>query len=349
MAETQLTQRQKEILSAIVEEYIETGSPVGSKSIMDKLARRVSSATIRSDMVQLYELGYLEQPHTSAGRIPTHLGFREYINDLMQCQPLTKEEQAEISSLFNVRNPDPDKLLGEAADALSDYTGYASVTSSIVPKSVSVKRIEIIAAGDSTVVLVLVASNGVIRSKVCRVDFYTTPELIAFFYKFANARFAGRSIESITSAYISSVSLRLGEHTRIFTTMLLAIYELCKEVADGAYYISGTTKLLDYSDELGRLARDLLGMFEDRASMHKLFGDDMADFKVLIGKENALMELTGSSVMVTTYQVGGKPAGTVGLIGPVRLNYAKVIPHLEYFAKTLGELMNEMLEPEDQG
>lgn len=342
-----LSERQKEILSAIVEEYIDTGNPVGSKYLCDKLEKKVSSATIRSDMAQLYDMGYLEQPHTSAGRIPTHLGFREYINDLMEYKPLTKTEKDEIDCLFNVRNPDPDKLLEDAAEALSEHTGYASVTSSVVPKTVRVKRIELIAAGENTVVVVLIASNGVIRSKVCRVDFRVVPELVEFFYKFANARFVGKSIDSITSAYISAVSLRLGEYSQVFTTLLLSIFELCKEVSDGQYYVSGSTKLLDYGDEIGRLARDLLNMFEDKENMHRLFRPDVDDCRILVGKENAIVELTGSSVVTTSYYVGGKPAGTVGLIGPVRLNYAKIIPHMQYFAKTLGELMGETLESED--
>ena len=340
-----LTPRQRQILSAIVEIYIRTGEPVGSKVISQAAGLGVSSATIRSEMANLYEWGYLEQPHTSAGRVPSHLGYREYIDSLMKCQPLAREERYEIGSLFNVKNPDPEKLLGDAADALSEYTGYTTVTSSIVPKTVRVRKIELISAGPSTVVILLIASNGVIRNRICRVDFMVTAEMLEFFNKFANARFAGRSLESITSAYIGSVSYTLGEYSRMFTTILVAIFELCREVAEGKYYVSGSTKLLEY-DEISKMAREVLTLLEDRESLQSLFSLSNGEVRIIIGKENPSAELSGSSVMMTHYDVAGEPAGVVGLIGPVRLDYARIIPHLEYFAKMLGELMSDTLESE---
>lgn len=339
-----LSARQQKILAAIVENFISTGEPVGSK-LLSRQLDLASPATIRSDMAWLFEMGYLEQPHTSAGRVPSHLGYREYIDSLMTCQPLSQEEMDEIDSLFNVRNPDPDKLLEDAADALSDYTNCATITSTITPKSVRVKRIELIAAGTNTVVILIIATNGVIKNKVCRVDFTVTSELLEFFNKFANSRLAGRSLDTISSSYIHSVSVTLGEYSRIFTPLLAGIFELCKEINDGQYYLSGGTKLLEYN-ELSKLARELIVMLERRDLLHTLFSPDAADFKILIGKENSSMELSGSSVVVSHYNIGGQRAGTVGLIGPVRLDYAKIIPHLEYFTKTLGELLSETFETE---
>lgn len=340
-----MTPRQKAILAAIVETYSKTGEPVSSKLLSGQLQFQASPATIRAEMAWLFDMGYLEQPHTSAGRVPSHMGYREYIDALMTCQPLTQEEKDEIDSLFNVRNPDPDKLLGDAADALSDYTGTAAITSSITPSTVRVKRVELIAATANTVVILLIATNGVIKNKVCRVDFVVTTELLDFFNKFANSRLAGRSLSNISSNYINSVSVTLGEYSRIFTDILIAIYDLCREINDGQYYVSGGTKLLDYS-EMSKMSRDLLIMLERRDQLQNLFGISAPDFKILIGKENATMELAGSSLVVTHYNIGGERAGTVGLIGPVRLDYAKIIPHLEYFAKTLGELLAETFETE---
>lgn len=339
-----MSSRQQAILAAIVEIYIRTAEPVGSKLLSSYIS--ASPATIRSDMAALFDMGYLEQPHTSAGRVPSHLGYREYIDSLMQCQPLTKEEKDEIDSLFNVRDPDPDKLLEDAAEVISEYTGCAGVASSITAKDVRVKRLELIAAGNNTVVILLILSNGVIKNKVCRVDFTVTPELIEFFTRFSNARFSGRSIQTITGTYINSVSVTLGEYSRIFTPLLVSVFELCKEVSDGQYYIGGGTKLLEY-DELGRMARDLLRMLESQESLQRLFGLDDYDFKILIGKENHNMELSGSALVATHYNIGGQPAGTLGLIGPVRLDYAKVIPHLEYFSKILGDLLTDTLETDE--
>ena len=139
--------RKLKILTAIVETYIETGEPVSSKMLTEKLGLQVSSATIRNDMAALFEMGLLEQPHTSAGRVPSHLGYRIYVDQLMRCEPLSDEERREIDALFNVRDPDPDKLLEDAAEALADYTNCATVSTTITPRTVQVKRIEIVPAG----------------------------------------------------------------------------------------------------------------------------------------------------------------------------------------------------------
>lgn len=341
----QMSARQKAILAAIVEIYSRTGEPVSSKRLAEHAQFRASPATIRSEMAWLFSRGYLEQPHTSAGRVPSHMGYRKYIDSLMACQPLSQEEKDEIESLFNVHNPDPDKLLEDAADALSEYTGTAAVTSSVVASSVRVKRVQLIGAGPRTVVVLLIATNGAIKNRVCRVDFLVTEELLNFFNKFANSRLAGRSLSSITAGYINSVSITLGEYSRIFTEILVGIYELCREINEGQYYVSGGTKLLDDGEAL-KVGRDLLRLLEQREQLQQLFSLDSDGSKVLIGKENAMMELAGSALVATPYKIGGQPAGIVGLIGPVRLNYAKILPHLEYFSKTLGELLSETFEGE---
>jgi heat-inducible transcriptional repressor len=338
-----LSRRRQQILSAIVESYIRTGEPVGSKHISNTLEFQVSPATVRGEMAWLFERGYLEQPHTSAGRVPSHLGYREYIDSLMACKPLSEDEKNEINSLFNVRDPDPDKLLEDAAGALADYTNCAGVATSLTPKSVGVRRIELIAAGAGTVVILLIATNGMVRSKVCRVDFKVTPEIMEFFTRFSNARLVGRSLDSITSGYINAVSVTLGEYSRIFTPLMVAIFELCKEVNDGQYFLSGGSKLLEYG-ELSQLVREILVLLENRSRLHALFDWGSNDFKILIGKENPTMELSGASVVATSYEIGGQKAGTIGLIGPVRIDYARIIPHLEYFAKKLGEALSETYE-----
>ena len=338
VCQVKLSERKQAILAAIVEIYIRTGEPVGSKLLAGKLGFNVSPATVRSDMAWLFEMGYLEQPHTSAGRVPSHLGYREYIDSLMHPASLTPQERSEIDSLFNVHNPDPDKLLEDAAEALSDYTKCATVTSSITPKTVRIRRLELIEAGSNTVVILLIASNGMIRSKIFRVDFLVNGKVVDFFNKFANSRLSGMSIDEVSSAYLGAMSVNLGEYSRIFNPILSAIFELCKEVADGQYYVSGSAKLLEYN-QMG--VRELLMLLESRESLQSLFCAD--DFKIVIGKENQSMELSDYAVVMTGYEVDGMPAGTVGLIGPVRIDYAKLIPHLEYFARTLGDLLTETL------
>lgn len=339
----QFDERKQKILAAIVETYIKTGEPVASKTLAQLLDFSVSPATIRNEMAALFEMGYLEQPYTSAGRIPSHLGYRAYIDKLMNCKPLTEQERSEIDALFNVKDPDPDKLLEDAADALAEYTNCATVTATTTPKHVTVKRIDIIPADARTVVLVMIASNGVVKSRVCRVDFRANPDILSFFSKFANDRFAGRSLKDISSWYINSVAVTLGEYSRVFTPLLVGIYELCREVYDGLFYVGGESNLLAYQ-EFSQIAHDLLVFFSHRDRMMELLNQKDSDVDVRVGKENSDSELTGSSVVVAKYNIGEDRCGAIGVIGPVRLDYQRLIPHLAYFAKTLGKLLSDTLE-----
>lgn len=338
--------RKLKILTAIVETYIDTGEPVSSKILAQQLGFSVSSATIRNDMAALFEMGLLEQPHTSAGRVPSHLGYRVYVDQLMHCKPLSEEERREIDALFNVRDPDPDKLLEDAAQALADYTNCATVSTTITPKTVLVKRVEIVPAGTRTVVVLVIATNGVIKNKVCRVDFRVTGEIVEFLNQFANGRLVGRSVNDISQWYINSISVTLGDYSQLFIPVLATIYELCREINDGQFYTSGGANLLNYK-ELADIARDLLSAMANREQLLGVIGSKSDAVFITIGKENNQSELTDTSVVVTKYRIGDQNSGAIGVIGPVRMDYAKLIPHLEYFSQTLGKLLAETFEQEN--
>jgi len=338
--------RKLKILTAIVETYIDTGEPVSSKILAQQLGFSVSSATIRNDMAALFEMGLLEQPHTSAGRVPSHLGYRVYVDQLMHCKPLSEEERREIDALFNVRDPDPDKLLEDAAQALADYTNCATVSTTITPKTVLVKRVEIVPAGTRTVVVLVIATNGVIKNKVCRVDFRVTGEIVEFLNQFANGRLVGRSVNDISQWNINSISVTLGDYSQLFIPVLATIYELCREINDGQFYTSGGANLLNYK-ELADIARDLLSAMANREQLLGVIGSKSDAVFITIGKENNQSELTDTSVVVTKYRIGEQNSGAIGVIGPVRMDYAKLIPHLEYFSQTLGKLLAETFEQEN--
>ena len=338
--------RKLKILTAIVETYIDTGEPVSSKILAQQLGFSVSSATIRNDMAALFEMGLLEQPHTSAGRVPSPLGYRVYVDQLMHCKPLSEEERREIDALFNVRDPDPDKLLEDAAQALADYTNCATVSTTITPKTVLVKRVEIVPAGTRTVVVLVIATNGVIKNKVCRVDFRVTGEIVEFLNQFANGRLVGRSVNDISQWYINSISVTLGDYSQLFIPVLATIYELCREINDGQFYTSGGANLLNYK-ELADIARDLLSAMANREQLLGVIGSKSDAVFITIGKENNQSELTDTSVVVTKYRIGEQNSGAIGVIGPVRMDYAKLIPHLEYFSQTLGKLLAETFEQEN--
>ncbi len=338
--------RKLKILAAITKTYLDTGEPVGSKYVAQLLDGVVSPATIRNDMAVLYDMGLLEQPHTSAGRIPSHLGLRLYIDKLMISQPLNVGERNEIEALFNKRAPDPDKLLEDSAKVLAELTGCAAISTTFYKQSAYVKKIELIHATSRTVVILLIASNGMIKNKVCRVDFLLNQKIIDFFTSFANSRITGRSINEITKEYINSMALTLGEYTDIFAPLLTAIYEICREASEGKMYSSGESNLLEY-EELRSVANKLFKSIHSKEGMLSLMENSGEDVKVSIGSEIKNPEFNDSSVLISRYQIGDDSFGIIGLVGPVRMDYAKLIPHLQYFSDMLGKLINDTLQDED--
>lgn len=342
----ELDARKLRILAVITETYLATGEPVGSRLIAELMGGEVSSATVRNDMAALFEMGLLEQPHTSAGRIPSHHGLRIYIDRIMQAKPLSLDERQEIDALFNRRNPDPDKLLEDAAGALAQHTNYAAISTTLYRQSASVRKIELIPATSRTVVILLIASNGMIKNKVCKVDFTLQPRIVEFFTNFANSRLVGRGINEITHEYINSMSFSLGEYTDIFTPLLGAIYDICREASDGRIYQSGSSNLLEY-DELRQVANQLFRVLNSHDDMLSIIEGDSSSMGVSIGRENRRMELSDSSVIISRYKIGEDSVGAIGLIGPVRMDYATLIPHLEYFSEMLGKLINDTLHEQE--
>ena len=342
----ELDPRKEKILGIIVDTYTRTGEPVGSKLIARLLDGSVSPATIRNDMAALFDLGLLEQPHTSAGRVPSHLGYRVYLDQLMEEEPLTPRQQQEIEALFNLRNPDPEQLLEDAAKALARFTHYAVVSTSLTKPTAAVKRIQLIPADQYTVVILLTATGGIIRSRVVRVGFRLTPKIVEFLQNFANGQLAGRSLNDITDGYVRSMSLSLGEeYSDIFDPILGALYELCRDCCGGQFYRSGTTNLLDY-DELRQVANRLFRSIANGDALLGLLDREREGIQVVIGKENPRSEFADSTVIFSTYKIGEDNTGAIGLIGPVRMDYPRLIPHLEYFSKTLGRLLSDTLNEE---
>ena len=339
----ELNGRRMRVLSAIVDTYLATGEPAGSKHVAAMLGGEVSSATVRNDMAALFEMGLIEQPHTSAGRVPSHLGLRVYLDKLVNYRPLSVQERRRIDAMFNLRDPDPDRLLEDVARVLSEETGCAAVSTTFTPKSVFVRHIELIPVSERTLVIVVMASNGVIKNKVCRVDFKLTPRVVEFFQNFANGRISGVSLNDITTQYINAAAISLGEYSRVLGGLLSAIYELCREINDGLYYQSGLTQLLEY-EEMRHDAKDLLSLLSRRRDVVNLVWGDKDGIQITIGKENNNQELTGSAVIVSRYNIGSDNIGAIGLIGPVRLDYARLVPRLEYFTQTLSKLLAETFE-----
>ncbi len=339
----ELDLRKQKVLSAIVESYIATGEPVGSKTLAEIFGMSVSSATLRNEMAALSEMGYLEQPHTSAGRVPSHLGFRFYIDKLMNKKPLSDDEKQSIDSLLKDAEPNPSAILEEVGQVLADRTNCAAISTTPTSQGGVTARIELVVTGRKLYLLLFITSAGVIKNKLCRMEFEVSPEAVAQFVHLINNRLVSVPIEDITPAFIQTLAAGSGEYALSFSPVLFAIYELAKEVTTGQIIVEGQNNLLLHQ-ELLSAASGLFGFLSREEELLPLLSVSGNSLSVLLGRELKKIELSDIGMILTRYNIGENVSGTIGVIGPARIDYAKIIPYLEYLALSMGRLLTDAFD-----
>lgn len=345
------TPRKKKILAAIVDAYIETGEPIGSKFLVERLEEQVSSATVRNVMAELAAEGYLEQPHTSAGRIPTAPAFRFYIDHLMREDALSDEDQENIDTALRRLSDSPDQLVEEATRILATTTGYAAVTTTPDQHGSAVRRIELMPLSTRKAAMLLVTDSGVLRNRTCRFEQEVQLAELDKLAEVLRMRFVGVPLAQICLADIQGLLGALGAAAEKYSPVLVAFYGLVQESADSEVLLTGQLNLLQHPDYAPERAKSLLTFLAKReqlADMLQKHADGEAGMQVLLGSESSCDALNDSSIITTQYSSGGKARGTIGLIGPMRMDYASAIPKVEYFAKAVGRILSDMLE-EDKG
>ncbi len=334
-----MRERQKAVLCAVIESYIRTGEPVGSKAVVALLENAVSSATIRNDMVELSAMGYLEQPHTSAGRVPTAKAFRLYIDQLMPRRTLENDYRDGISRRLQTAAGDPERLLSEAAQMLSESTGCAAIMTPPTETVDTLRRIEIVRMSRRTVMIALMTSSGSLRSRLCRIDGSVADQQLAAFCTLLTDRYVGRALGDISLAELQQLLLQLGTVGLSMAGLITGFCDLVNESNESDVLLSGQLQLLENPDYQWETARLLLGFLSRREQLAAMLAAYTGGLQVLLGSESMRPELHGSSVIVTHYSPDGRQSGTIGLIGPVRMDYASTIPRLEYIASTMEQLM----------
>jgi heat-inducible transcriptional repressor len=340
-----LDNRKLLVLSTIVEEYIRTGEPVGSKTILTSSKVNVSSATIRNDMAQLEKMGLLEQPHTSAGRIPTYLGYRLYIEKLMKPHSLTSKEKAEIDEMLTRNKVTAENVVDNAVQVLSDLTQLTVVNTTNMPHFSVITRVEVIPAGRRLYALLMITSTGAIKNKICRLEFDLTDEQLGFFADFINKNLQGVNVDHLTPAMLQNLAIALGSYMISLSPLLYAVYELSEEFMQSNISIRGEQRLLENSSvDSGEIVRFL----NEKQELAHLLSHALGGIQVIFGKENDTFSITNSSMIVSPYKVGDAPGGSLGVIGPLRLDYAKIIPYMKYFSESVTKLLSEFLDEEER-
>ena len=331
--------RKRRILSAVVDLYIRTGEPVGSKTISQLPDIHVSAATVRNDMAVLEELGYLEQPHTSAGRVPTFNGYRMYIEEISAEGTLPQEERDRLDEMLGDESQlTEDLILQSATTALSQITKCATVVSNFAPKYSVISKVDVIPTGKRMYVVLLITSDGKIKNRACRLQFDLTHEHMDFFKHFMEENLEGVSVSDLSEEKLEQMITAMGTYMMTLSPLVQGICEMSKDLQQNELYMTGEQNLFscDYLDK-AEVAKFMM----HKQELSGLLDDSFQGIKVMFGEEGNDFVIGNSSMSVSKYQKGDHTAGSLGVIGPMRLNYAKVIPYIEYFTEKISHLISD--------
>jgi len=342
----EMTERKNKILAAVVERYIQTGEPVGSKNLLDSLGLSVSSATVRNEMADLIDMGYLEQPHTSAGRIPSTAGYRYYVENLMTAYDMSPTEKKLIDIKLHETTGEPHAVLERAGNIIADISKCAAISTTPADSEAVIKRIELVPIGTHTAMVVMLTSFGILKTRVIRTDSEITLDIAETFYNIVKANFIGKPACDITIARIQTLALSLGEKALAMTPLLVVLSDLSKMTEKTELLLEGQTNLLGYK-EYETNAFELMEFLRRSEPLNRIFTlekNETGAPSVLIGKEQLYRELQNSTLIFSRYSIGGRQSGALGVVGPTRIDYARLIPCIRYISDVVGIILSDNAE-----
>lgn len=338
----QIDERKFLILQAIIDDYIMTAMPVGSRTISRKAGVGFSPATIRNEMSDLEELGYLAQPHTSAGRIPSPKAYRLYVDQLMKVGKLSADDRDWMQDHLDFRSRQVENVIRSAANVLSDATQYTSVI--VAPKlgSLRIKHIQLVPVAERTALMVIVTNVGIVKDAVIRVPDGLNADDLYSISRMLTEKLADKPLEAVRQTF--SELLRDTEQNRKLLGETLQVIEKKLESEDSDdVVIGGSSKLLDYPEysDVGK-AKNFLSVLESKDMVRRLVKRDGGlEITIRIGPENEMPEMKDCSIVTANYRVGNHSSGTLGIIGPTRMNYNRVITVLDYMARAMSDVLSD--------
>lgn len=337
-----LNERKERVLEAIVEDYIMTAEPVSSRAIARKYQLGVSPATIRNEMADLEEMGLIEQPHTSAGRIPSQQGYRYYVDRLMRKSCLTAREETLFRALFAQQAWELAMITQKTIKLVTQLTDYLAFLSGPQLAHAALQRIQFIPLAPEKALLVIVAETGWVESKIVDLPVGVSSGELERITQVFNAYFRGMNFAQITRTVLQSVYDELSRQRQIIDLTLEIIESVLNRESGEGLYVGGARNILkqpEYRDI--RNVRQLLDLVEEESIFRTLLTEtEPTGINVKIGKENKYSEVQNYSVITAAYTLGGNVVGAFGLMGPMRMNYARAIAIVEYITQTLSELLS---------
>ena len=345
-----LSDRKKKILKAIIDAHIAYGEPVGSKYLAQDAGLNCSSATIRNEMAELEALGLLEQPHTSAGRVPSELGYRYYVNSLLRHYRMTTDEIEQINRTLRQKVSEMDEILAEAsrlASRITNYTGF-----SVKPRAAGrrVEKFDGIYRDPKNFVLVMLLDDGGVKARSLRLSFPLSEEDADRLISALNEQIAGATVEEITLPRIRALESRMGSVSGVVHPIVSVIYDALTEDVGGDLQVEGVNRLLQYPEysDVGEL-RSVMDLLETKEPLLDVIstGRDSRDVNVYIGSENNVKVMSNSTLVFKTVRRDGRVVGAIGVIGPRRMDYAKVISTIDELAAGIDLLLKDDEEPDN--
>ena len=347
----ELTERKKKVLRSVVDLYIRTAEPVGSKAITELPDMKYSSATIRNEMAELTTMGYLEQPHTSAGRIPSAAGYRLYVDELMLDYRLSMDETKSINAAIEEKMQRVDKLVEKVAKLVSQATNLPAISAASRPAGATVQRFDLLQAGSGSFILVLMLSDDQVVNKLIKLPLRVEETDLKLLSAVLNAAMTELPLENFTEELLDKVMRSAGAAASLVPVIVDFTTETLKNNASTNMAVAGRSRLLGLPEfqDVAKAQRVMESIDEETLSALPAVMSNANGTKVIVGPENVADELKNTSVVMTKFDIGDGMQGMIGVVGPQRMDYAQVTARLSYFAESLSKVFAKPEQPQLPG
>lgn len=341
-----LTDRQLLILQVIVDDFIRSAQPVGSRSLSKKEEISFSSATIRNEMSDLEGLGFIEKTHSSSGRVPSEKGYRYYVDHLLSPKRLNQQDITTIKSIFAERIYEFEKIIQRSAKILSELTNYTSIVLGPAAGINKLKRIQIIPLNKETAIAIIVTDTGHVENRTFHLPPAIDPSDLEKMVNILNERLANVPLEELNDKIFKEVAMLLKQHIHNYDFLLYGIAEAFKMPVSEKLFFGGKTNMLsqpEFHNDISKI-RSLLNMIEEEDRVFDLIRKNPAGINVKIGRENDISAMENCSLITATYSAGKENLGTIAILGPTRMEYSRVIGLLEFLSKDLSSLLSKLYQ-----
>ena len=344
----ELTERKKKVLRSVVDLYIRTAEPVGSKAITELPDMKYSSATIRNEMADLTAMGYLEQPHTSAGRVPSAAGYRLYVDELMMDYRLSMDETKSINTAIEEKMQRVDKMVEKVAKLVSQATDLPAISVASRYGGATVNRFELILAGQGSVILVIMLTNDEVVNKLIKLPVNVTEADLKILSAVLNATMTNLTAEEFTAELLERVMGAAGAAASLVPIVMEFTAETLNRQGSTNMAVAGQMRILGHPEyrDVDKAQRLMSSLDEDALANLPAVMQNANGTKVLVGPENVAQELKDTSVVMTKFDIGDGMQGMIGVVGPTRMDYAKVTARLSYFAESLSKMFAKPEQPQ---